>query len=314
MQVISCVISYRNGIKHSRMLVFSGSSNRLLASRLAKSLKTRLGKMELSRFANEEMRVWVKEKQVGRKAVVLQSLSRPVDTHLVEFGLISDALKRKGVKEIIGVIPWLGYTKQDKVFRAGEPLSAEVVAKMLQVVPLKKVISYDLHNLSVKKFFNGLMVNLSGRKLFKEHFVNKVDEKTVVVAVDEGAVRSSARFAEDLGGLEVACIKKKRDLNNGKVTMQGISGQVKGKKVLIKDDMIATGSTLVEAAKFLKKHGVQSIKVAATHHLYVPGAQEKIDESPIDSLVVTDTVEPREKSRKLKVISVAEKIAKEIES
>lgn len=293
------------------MLVFSGSSNRLLAGRLAKSLKTRVGEMELSRFANDEVRVWVKEKQVGKRAVLLQSLSQPVDTHLVEFALISDALKRKGVKEIIAVIPWLGYTKQDKVFRAGEPLSAEVVAKMLQVVPLKRVIVYDLHNLTVRKFFDVPVKNLSGRKLFREYFANKIDKETILVAVDAGAAESSARFGKDLG-IEVAYINKRRDLNNGRVTIKGISKNVKGKKVLIKDDMIATGSTLVEAAKFLKKQAVQSVEVAATHHLYVPGAQKKIDQSPIDSLLVTDTVEPREKSRKLRVISVADKLAEEI--
>lgn len=293
------------------MLVFSGSSNRFLAERIAAKLRTRLGKMELSRFPNDEIRVWVTEKQVGKKAVVVQSISHPTDSHLIEFCLICDALKRKGVREIIGVIPWLGYSKQDKVFRPGEPLSAAVVAKMLEATALKKIITYDLHNSNITRFFKTKIINLSGRKLFREYFINKVDKQTVVVAPDKGARESSARFARNLG-VGIAYIKKIRDLSSGKITVLGISRKVIGKKVLIKDDLIATGSTLLEAAKFLTKHGVKSIEVAATHHLYLPGVQKQIDQSPINSLLVTDTVQPRNGHKKLKIVSVADRIAKEI--
>ena len=313
MQVISCVISYRRGIKLSKMLVFSGSSNKLLAGKIAKKLKTRLGKIELSRFPNGEAKVYVTEPRVGRQVVVIQSLSDPVDRHLVEFCLICDALKRKGVKEIIAVIPWLGYSLQDKVFRAGEALSTKVVSKMLQVVPLDKVITYDLHNLAIPGFFEAPLINLSGREFFVEYFKNKVDERTVVVSPDAGAAKSSTRFANDLG-LNVVYVNKKRDFATGKVTVQGISQKVKGKKVLIKDDLISTGGTLVTISKLLKQQGVQSIEVAATHHLYVEGTQAKLNQSLIGNIVVTDTVEPKVKDKKLKVLSVAEKIAKEIES
>ena len=134
------------------MLVFSGSSNQTLAKKLAKELGTRLGKMELSRFSNDEVRVWVNERNPGKKAVLVQSLSEPTDRNLVEFCLIADALRRLGVKRIIAVIPWLGYSKQDKVFRPGEPLSVKVIAKMPQVVPLDKVITFDLHNLAIPGF------------------------------------------------------------------------------------------------------------------------------------------------------------------
>jgi len=295
------------------MLVFSGSSNRLLAGRIAKKLKTRLGKIELSRFPNGEARVYVTEPQVGREVVVVQSLSVPVDEHLVEFCLICDALKRKGVKEITAVIPWLGYSLQDKVFRLGEALSTKVVSKMLQTVPLEKVITYDLHNLAIPGFFEAPLTNLSGREFFVEYFKNKVDEKTVVVAPDTGAAKSSARFANSLG-LDVVYVNKKRDLATGKVTVQGISQKVKGLKALIKDDLISTGGTLVTVSKLLKQQGVQSIEVAATHHLYVDGTQAKLNQSPIGNIVVTDTVEPKVKAKKLKVLSVAEKIAEEIES
>jgi len=295
------------------MLVFSGSSNQTLARRIANKLGVKLGRVELSKFTNDELRVRVSEKKVPSRVAVVQSLSLPTDTHLVEFCLICDALKRKGARDIVAVIPWLGYSKQDKVFRSGEALSVKVIAKMLQVVPLEKVITYDLHNLAIPGFFDVPLINLSGRKLFREYYKKQVTNKTIVVSPDAGATKSSERFAEDLG-TDIAYISKKRDLVTGEVSVKGISQSVKGMQVLIKDDMIATGSTLVEAAKFLTKQGVQSIEVAATHHLYVNHAQEKLDKSKINSMVVTDTVEPKVKSKKLKVISVAGVIAKEIKA
>jgi len=293
------------------MLVFSGSSNGSLAKRLAVKLKTRLGQVELSRFANDEARVWVKEKDVGRKAVVVQSLSQPTDHHLVELCLLIDGLKRKGVEEVIGVIPWMGYSKQDKVFRKGEPLSIAVVAKILNGVGFKKMITFDLHNPQSIKFFKTRLINLSARSLMVECFKRQVDEETVVVAPDKGGVKLSKEFAKDLG-IAVAYLDKERDLSTGKVTVKGIKGEVENKRVLMIDDIMATGGTLIEAAKYLRVKGVQSIKVGVTHHLYVPGVQKKIDGSAIDSLVVTDTVEPKEKSKKLEIIRVVDLIAGEL--
>jgi len=294
------------------MLVFSGSSNQTLAKKLAKELGTRLGKVELARFSNDEARVWVNEANPGKKAVLVQSLSIPTDQHLVEFCLLADALNRLGVKKIIAVIPWLGYSKQDKVFRNGEPLSVKVIAKMLQVAPLDKVITFDLHNLAIPGFFEVPVINLSGRKVFREQMAGKITEQTVIAAVDAGSVKSSERFSDDLGGVPVVYLNKIRDLATGKVVYKSMSEPVAGKTILIKDDLISTGNTLVEAAKFLTKNNAAAINVCATHHLYVPGAQEKLDASAIKQIMVTDTVEPRSNSKKLKVVSVAKMIAEEI--
>ena len=294
------------------MLVFSGSSNQTLAKKLAKELGTRLGKVELARFSNDEARIWINESNPGKTAVLVQSLSAPTDQNLVEFCLIADALQRLGVKRIVAVIPWLGYSKQDKVFRPGEPLSVKVIAKMLQVVPLEKVITFDLHNLAIPGFFEVPVVNLSGRKVFREIFSKRITDRTVIAAVDAGSVKSSERFSEDLGGVPLVYMNKIRDLTTGKVVYKSMSESVEGKTVLIKDDLISTGNTLVEAAKFLKANGAGVIDVCATHHLYVPGAQEKLDNSPMNQIMVTDTVEPRSKSKKLKVVSVAKMITEEI--
>lgn len=311
MPATPCGIFCRIGIKYS-MLVFSGSSNQTLAGRLAKKLNTRLGKVELTRFSNDEARVFINEPRPGNKAVLVQSLSIPTDQHLVEFCLMADALNRLGVKKIIAVIPWLGYSKQDKIFRNGEPLSVKVIAKMLQTAPLDKVITFDLHNLAIPGFFEVPVINLSGRKVFRELMDKSITDKTVIAAVDAGSVKSSERFSEDLGSVPLVYMNKIRDLTTGQVVYKSISETVSGKTILIKDDLISTGSTLVEAARFLKANGAVKINVCATHHLYVPGAQEKLDKSLINQIMVTDTIEPKSKSKKLKVVSVAADIAAEI--
>ncbi len=301
------------------MIVFSGSSNKPLAEKLAKKLKVTLGMVELSRFENGEIRVFIKEKVSDDVAVVVQSLSTPPDEHLVEFVLICDALKRMGVGKIIGVVPWLGYSKQDKVFRPGEPLSVKVIAQMLQVVPLTRLITFDLHNPAILGFFEIPVSNLSARQLFSQHIKPiKGSEPLggmVVVAPDAGAVKASTQFALELG-VQVAYIDKVRDLTTGRVTIQGINGDISGKQVLMIDDMIVTGSTLIETSKYLKKVGVKKIVVAATHHLYLPGVDEKLSTSSLDRLIITDTIQKPRKALQTRttILSIADLLAKELSS
>lgn len=291
------------------MKVFSGSSNPQLAEKVAKKLGVRMGEVELSRFSNDEARVWIKEKQVPKKVVLLQSLSQPTDHNLVEYVLMVDALKRMGVREIIAVIPWFGYSKQDKVFRKGEPLSAQVMAEIVQTGEVKKIITFDLHSKEIERFFKVPLINLSAKSILIDEF-RKI-KNAVVAAPDLGAKKPSANVARELG-FELVVIEKKRDLNTGMVEVMKMKGEVKNKQVLIFDDMIATGSTVLETTKLLFKKGAKSVQVAVVHHLYVNGAQKAIDKSKIKRLVVTDTINPFEKSKKLKVLSVAGLIAEEI--
>lgn len=296
------------------MYVFAGSASVSLARKIASGLNEPLGDVEIKHFANDEMRVWVKTTNPGRTAVVVQAFSAPVDSNIVEFCFLTDALYRLGVHDITAVIPWLGYSKQDKVFRPGEALSVKVVAKMIQVVPLSKIITFDLHNLAILGFFDIPVTNISAQPLFIEYFKKRISSDTVVVAPDEGAVKNSTSFAGALG-LPVAYMNKSRDLVTGKVAVWGISRNVAGADILIIDDMIATGSTLAETAKYLKKEKVKSIAVAATHHLYVPGAEAIIEKNGIDEVVVTDTVSrpESEKSEKLKVLTVAPLLSRSLE-
>lgn len=296
------------------MQIFAGKSNVKLATNLVMSLQLPLSQSESTVFANGEARVLVTEPKVNEQAVILQSLSNPVDQHLIEYCLLADALTRKGAREIVGVIPWLGYSKQDKVFQPGEALSAKVVAKILQTTKMKKLITFDLHNRAILGFFDIPVTELSAKPLFLEYFKNEVGDKTVVVAPDEGAVKSSSYFARELN-VPIVYMDKRRDLKTGEVQVVGMSGNVEGAEVLIVDDMIVTGSTVMETANYLKSKGAIKVTVAATHHLYVPGVNEKIEKSEIDRVVVTDTValpEGVEASKKLTILSVADVIAREL--
>jgi len=298
------------------MKIIAGSSNPDLASAVAKLCNTELARVQLSEFPNGESRVVVTETSIGKEAVVLQSLSSPVDRHIVELALLSDAVTRMGVTELTVVVPWLGYAKQDKVFKPGEPLSVKVVAQLLQVAKYSRVITFDLHNQAIVGFFEIPVVELSARPLFLQHFRDSLDlPHTVVVAPDAGAVKSSTEFARELG-VQTVYMDKKRDLVTGKVEVVGISGRVKNKHVLLVDDNIVTGSTLLTTSEVLRKEGAMSVRVGVTHHMWVPGVQEKIEKSGIDEIVVTDTVDSSEKlkvkSEKLKVLSVAGIIAEEL--
>lgn len=300
------------------MQIFSGSSNQDLAKKIAGLLGSEIGKIEISRFANGETRVLVKQEKIEKEVVVVQSLSIPTNENLIELCLICDALSRGGASSITAVIPWMGYSKQDKVFLSGEPLSAKVVAQIIQTTKIKKLITFDLHNRAITGFFEIPVVELSAKSTFMDYFRKTITEKTMVVAPDAGSVKASSWLAQELK-LPIAYLDKRRDYISGKVEIMGMSGEVVGRDVIIVDDLIVTGSTLIEAAQYLKDRGAHRVSVAATHHLYVDGAQEKLDKSAIDELVVTDTVydnalvgKKKIARTNLTVLSVAELIAKEL--
>ncbi|OGV94662.1 hypothetical protein A3A66_01440 [Microgenomates group bacterium RIFCSPLOWO2_01_FULL_46_13] len=293
------------------MKVYSGSSNQLLARLLAQKLNIALGKVELARFHNNECRVFVADRP-ATTVILVQSFSEPVDEHIIEFCLMADALHRTGAESIIAVIPWLGYSKQDKIFRPGEALSVKVIANILQTTPIKRFITLDLHNPAIAGFFDTPLFNISCNPIFRDYFKEKDLKGTVVVSPDTGAMKASSEFANAFK-LPIAHLNKQRDLRTGRVEVIDIDREVEGKQALILDDMIVTGATLIKAAAFLKKRGVISVTVAATHHLYLLGVQEKLTKA-VEAVVVTDSImKPAGMvSGKLTILSVADLIAQAI--
>lgn len=292
------------------MKIYSGSSNIPLAKKLSKSMGIPLGKVELNKFTNNECKVWVKDK-VSEEVIILQSFSNPVDYHIIEFCLLADALKRQGAEKITAIIPWLGYSKQDKVFRPGEPLSVKVIAKIIQTTPIKKIITFDLHNPAIMGFFETPLKNINASGLFLDYFNTKLKKNDyIMISPDAGAVKASTQFANNLN-IPIAYLNKKRDLKTGKVIIEGIDRSIKDKDIIILDDMIVTGSTLISASKYLKNIGAKSITVTATHHLFLNGVQQKLEKSGINTFLITNSIKKPDNlvSKNLQVFNIDKMIA-----
>ncbi len=298
------------------MKVYSGTSNPKIAKKIAKHLNVPLADMDISRFPNQEVKVWIKEDKIHKQAIVVQSFVKHPNKSIIEFCLIVDALRRSGAREITAVIPWMGYCIQDKIFRQGEPLSAKVIADIIQSTKVDKVITFDLHNETIQGFFNMRIAHLSAVPLFLNIFKEKRNID-IVVAPDVGALKETTKIAHELN-IPIAILNKKRDLHTGKVEIIGVDGEVQGKKALIMDDFISTGGTLIQTANYLKNRGVEHISVAVTHHLFIPNVMQKLAESPIDDLYISDTIhmpdeEKYDQNINLHIESVSKLIAKNID-
>lgn len=284
-------------MKHS--FIISGSSNQLLAQELSKSSKIPLGKIVTGRFSNGEAKVRIEEEIYGNTFYVVQSLSQPVDEHIMELCLMVDALKRGGAEKIVAVVPWFGYGVQDKVFMPGEALSSKVVIDFLQTVGVHSLITVDLHSENIIGFFEIPVVHVTAVPLFAEYIVKKYGKDTLVVSPDFGGAKRARRMAREMGQEgTIGIIDKERSLTTGAVELRGINLDVKGKMVVIPDDFISTGSTMVEVIPLLKKAGAAKIIACITHPILAKDAAKNLAASDLDELVVTDSILIEDSKRK----------------
>ena len=297
------------------MKIFSGSTNKPLAEKVAKLLKKPLGRLEIHVFADEEKRVRVLDKVLGEDCVVVQSTSTNADINYMELFFIIDALKRNGAKSVTVVIPYLGYQRQDHVFRGGEAVSMGVVSKILEAVETNKLITFDLHSSRIPELFSIPVLHLSALPIFAKTIREKHwdDDQTVIVSPDMGGVRRVKILCGLLNNMPYMAIEKNRDLKSGKISMEEIKTVTK-KRAIIVDDMISTGATIVKAAKLLRKKGAEEIFVFSTHPVFAGNAALSLQESVVDKIFVTDTINiSREKLfPKLQVLSIGEMIAKNL--
>lgn len=292
------------------MIILSGSSNTALAQEIADILGVKLADVEISKFPNGEKRIWVKEEVADQTVVIVQSFSDPVDEHIIELSLLADACKHLHAKEIIAVVPWLGYSPQDKSFRTGEPVSVHVIARLIETMGIQKLITADLHSPRSLDFFSIPTVELSSLPLYIEFFKQRDLDNHVVVAVDKGAMPRSEKFANALG-LPLCVFEKFRDRYTGEVTLTHKSGEVKGKKAISFDDFVSTGSTRISAANILKQMGVKYYTDCITHGILAGDSPQKIQASLIDEMITTNTyfIPDYKKIPKLRIISIASIIA-----
>ena len=272
------------------MKLLSGSSNFPLAQNIANTMQLVMLERSITRFSNGEIRVHITDPIQNEDVILVQSHSEPTDSMIIETLLLIDALERGGAASITLIIPWLGYSLQDKVFRDGEPIASKVVAKLLTSPLMKRVHLLDLHNASIQGFFSVPTTLLYARSIFAEYAQKNIDmTKAVVASPDFGGVKKAAKFAEELG-LEMVTMGKKRDLDTGVITMTHLEGDPKNKIVILFDDVIMSGGTASEAADQLKKQGAAEVYFFATHGAFVGDALEKLQKSAIDHLVITNSI------------------------
>ncbi len=298
-------------------LLFSGSSNVPLATEVAELLKIPLGKVDLTRFADGELRPWIQEDVRDKTVFVLESLSYPMDEHIMEMSLMGDAIRRSAPKTMIAVIPYMGYARQDKLHRPGEPISARVIAKFLEISKYKEMITIDLHNDAIVGFFQIPVTHITALPILAAEVKKKVNlTNGVVVSPDVGGVRRARNLAYTLD-LPLIVMEKKRFLDKHDTSEAfQIIGEVKGKTAIIIDDVISTGGTIAHSAASLKEAGAGSVVVLATHGVLAGEAVEKLAGSPIDDIVLTNTIDvpAQKKFDKLHTVSVATLLADAISS
>lgn len=295
------------------MKIFAGSAHPQLAKKVCRELKTDLGKIEISRFPNGEKRIRILEKVKNEIVFIIQPTI--TDEDIVEFCLMVDAAGRLGAKKIVAIVPWFGYGAQDDVFRSGEPLSAKVIAQILETSGVDEVMIVDPHAKKIESFFTIPVTLLSALQSFSSVLKKQSLKDFLAVALDLGAMERSLRLAETLNLPLVLLQKTPRDRATGEIEFLGIKGKVKNKKVLLFDDFVSTGQTLIKAAKFLKKEGAKEIVACVSHYLSVKGLAKKLEQSLIDKIFVTNTlpISSQRKFRKLKIVSIAPLLAKTME-
>jgi ribose-phosphate pyrophosphokinase len=294
------------------MAVFSGNANRELAESIVRHLGFPLGKVQAGRFSDGEVLVEVLENMRGRDVFIVQSTCPPVNDHLLELLIMVDALRRASAARITAVIPYYGYARQDRRPRAQRvAISAKLVANMITQAGVDRVLTVDLHSDQIQGFFDIPVDNVYASPVLLHDAWKQRYENMIVVSPDVGGVVRARALAKRLDDADLAIIDKRRPRTNEAQVMH-IIGDVRGKTCLLVDDMIDTAGTMCQAVAALKKEGAASVVAYITHPVLSGPAVQRINDSLLDELVVTDTIPLSEAARaspKIRQLSVAELLA-----
>ncbi|MFA5145552.1 MAG: ribose-phosphate pyrophosphokinase [Candidatus Omnitrophota bacterium] len=296
-----------------KIAVFSGNAHPELARDICKYLKVSLSDAFVSRFSDGEIRVKINENIRGKDIFVVQSTCFPPNDNLMEILIMIDALKRASAQRITAVIPYFGYARQDRKDQPRVPITAKLVANLLTVAGANRILTMDLHAGQIQGFFDIPVDHLFAVGIFVDYF-SKLDNKNLaVVSPDVGSIKMARAYAKRMSA-GLAIIDKRR-LSPDKAEVMHILGEVEGKDVLIVDDLIATGSSLIEAAETLKKAKAKSIVAAISHGVLSGPAIERVDKcKALEKLFITDTIPlgPDKKHPKIEVLSVADLLGEAI--
>lgn len=298
------------------MVLLGGSANPELAQNVAKLLDTKIY-FPTTKFADNEIYVKVPVNMTNKVIFIIQPTCKPVNDNLMELLLMSDAAKRGGAREIIAVMPYYGYCRQDRKDEPRVPISSALVASTLKSAGVTRIITLDIHSEQQQGFFNGPWDNLYASYALVPELKNEILKDTVMVSPDKGGVPRAKAYARLLDTNDIAVVFKERDTktkNQSKAMF--LVGEVKGKIAIIVDDMIDTAGTMANAAELLKKEGAEKIIIAATHGLFSGKALDNISNPAIDKVYCTDTIPLSEevlKTKKVKIVSIADLLAEAIE-
>jgi len=313
--VLTSVVKYIVNETDSELMIFSGNANPDLARRIASHLHISLGKATVQTFSDGEVSVEIEETVRGREIFIIQSTSQPTNDHLMELMVMIDALRRSSAARVTAVIPYLGYSRQDRRPRSARvPITAKVVANMLESVGLDRLLTVDLHADQIQGFFNIPVDNVYASPILLGDVWRQRHSDLLVVSPDVGGVVRARALAKRLGDADLAIIDKRRPRANVSQVMN-IIGDVEGKNCVLVDDLVDTAGTLCKAAAALKEHGATSVSAYCTHPVLSGSAIENLSSSQLDELVVTDTIPLRDEAKACKIIrqlSIATMLAETI--
>ncbi|QDP38825.1 ribose-phosphate diphosphokinase [Radiobacillus deserti] len=301
-----------SGYKDSSLKVFSLNSNQELAKEIANHIGIELGKCSVTTFSDGEVQINIEESVRGCDVYVVQSTSEPVNQHMMELLIMIDALKRASASSINIVMPYYGYARQDRKARAREPITAKLVADLLQTAGASRVITLDLHAPQIQGFFDIPVDQLVGVPILADYFLKKELDDIVVVSPDHGGVTRARHMADRLKA-PIAIIDKRRPKPNVAEVMN-IVGNIEGKTAILIDDIIDTAGTITLAANALIENGATEVYACCTHPVLSGPAIERIDNSKIKELIVTNSIALKEEKKmdKLSQLSVAPLISEAI--
>jgi len=296
-----------------KLAIFAGNSNPLLAHKICEYIKLPLGGAKVTSFSDGEVQIEIEENVRSKDVFVIQSTCCPVNDNLVELLLMIDAFRRSSSRRITAVVPYYGYARQDKKVAPRVPISAKLVADMVTVAGASRVITMDLHAGQIQGFFNIPVDNLFAAPVILKYIRKSYQNDVVIVSPDAGGVERARAFAKRLNA-GLAIIDKRRDEPN-KAKAMAVIGDVKDRIAIILDDMVDTAGTLVEAAAAIKGKGAREVHASCAHPVLSGPAIERISDSCLKSLVVTDTIPLNSKAvecGKIKVLSISELVGEAI--
>ena len=296
-----------------KLKIFSGNSNIQLSQEICKALNIPLGKANVKKFSDGEIQVEIEENVRGMDVFIAQSTCTPVNTYLMELLIMMDAIKRASAERITAVIPYYGYARQDRKVAPRVPITAKLIADLITTAGASRVLTIDLHAGQIQGFFNIPVDHLYAAPVMIEFIRDKFADNLVIVSPDAGGVERARAFAKRLGAT-LAIIDKRRPQPN-QSNIMNIIGEIKGKTALLLDDMVDTAGTLTQSADALLEAGAERVVACCTHAVLSGAAIEKINQSALQELVVTDTIPLRKEAhscKKIVALSVSKLLAEAI--